>query len=688
MASMMEDLIPLVNKLQDVFNTIGNDTLDLPQIVVVGSQSSGKSSVLENLVGKDFLPRGNGIVTRRPLVLQLVNLRQNADPDLTERAQFLHSPGKVFTDFFEVRKEIEEDTARDAGENKGISRNPIHLKIFSPHVLNLTVVDLPGLTKIPIGDQPSDIEKQIRSLILDYISKPNSIILAVSPANVDLVNSESLKLAKEVDPEGKRTIGVITKIDLMDAGTNALDILTGRVLNLKLGFIGVVNRSQQDTVANKPIIDSLKAETDFFSTHPAYKSISTRCGTAHLAKTLNQVLVNHIRERLPDMKSKLNTMIGQTQQELASYGNPSVESNENKGLMVLRLLTDFARNYTNSIDGTNPYNAHELCGGARIYDIFNHVYGSALKSINPGANLTFQDIRIAIRNSTGPRPSLFVPEIAFEILIKPQIKLLHNPSSRCVELVYEELMKICHSCYNKELLKFPKLNARINEVVSELLRERLTPTVNYVESLIDIQLSYINTLHPDFIGANGAMENIASSMNKKANEVNAMEESNQTPHLITNTRTEAISKSIAIPKSHTLPRRANVTKEADLLENFFGGEKDPNHGEIDKLSAQLDDQTLADEHEDNEIQLIRELIKSYFHITSKSIQDLVPKAIMHLLVNYTKDTLQNQLVSHLYKFEQFDELLMEDETLADERAKCLELLNLYKRAYEIINEAT
>lgn len=128
----------------------------------------------------------------------------------------------------------------------------------------------------------------------------------------------------------------------MDAGTNALDILTGRVLNLKLGFIGVVNRSQQDTVINKPILESLKAEAEFFRNHPAYKSIAHRCGTSHLAKTLNQVLlystrihipqvlVNHIRERLPDMKSKLNTMIGQTQQELASYGDPKVESNENK----------------------------------------------------------------------------------------------------------------------------------------------------------------------------------------------------------------------------------------------------------------------------------------------------------------------------------------------------------------------
>jgi|SRR6185312_14696581 len=144
----MNDLIPLVNKLQDVFNTIGSETVDLPQIIVVGSQSSGKSSVLENIVQRDFLPRGNGIITRRPLVLQLVNISQSDDSTTQEYGEFLHAPAQKFTDFVEIRKEIEAETARVAGQNKGISKSPIHLKIFSSKVLNLTLVDLPGLTKV------------------------------------------------------------------------------------------------------------------------------------------------------------------------------------------------------------------------------------------------------------------------------------------------------------------------------------------------------------------------------------------------------------------------------------------------------------------------------------------------------------------------------------------------------------
>ncbi|KAF6840132.1 dynamin-related protein [Colletotrichum plurivorum] len=531
MASLGDDLLTTVNKLQDlVFNTIGNDSLDLPQIVVVGSQSAGKSSVLENIVGRDFLPRGSGIVTRRPLILQLINVPEDesaADPlqdpyrspDVARRsewAEFHHIPNRRFTDFSDVKREIENETSRVAGNNKGINRQPINLKIYSPHVLNLTLVDLPGLTKVPIGDQPTDIEKQTRNLISEYIAKPNSIILAVSPANVDIVNSEALKLARHVDPLGRRTIGVLTKVDLMDHGTNALDILSGRVYPLKLGFIGVVNRSQQDIQGNKPMEEALKAESEFFRHHPAYRNIAIRCGTHYLAKTLNTTLMAHIRERMPDIKARLNTLMGQTQQELASYGDMHFSGKEHRGSLILQQMTRFATSFISSIDGTSTeISTKELCGGARIYYIFNSVFGMSLESIDPTSNLSALDIRTAIRNSTGPRPSLFVPEMAFDLLVKPQIKLLEIPSQRCVELVYEELIKICHTCGSTELSRYPRLQAKLIEVVSDLLRERLGPTSSYVESLISIQRAYINTNHPNFLGAAAAMSNVVSNKQER-----------------------------------------------------------------------------------------------------------------------------------------------------------------------------
>jgi dynamin 1-like protein len=388
------------------------------------------------------------------------------------------------------------------------------LNLFAQHSL-----------QVPIGDQPTDIEKQTRALISEYIAKPNSIILAVSPANVDLVNSEALKLARQVDPMGKRTIGVLTKLDLMDHGTNALDILSGRVYPLKLGFVGVVNRSQQDIQGNKPLAEALQTERDFFRHHPAYRNIANRCGTQYLAKTLNSTLMSHIRERLPDIKARLNTLMGQTQQELASYGDAAFTGKEHRSSLVLQLMTRFATSFITSIDGTSSeISTKELSGGARIYYIFNSVFGNSLETIDPTQNLSVLDIRTAIRNSTGPRPSLFVPEMAFDLLVKPQIKLLEIPSQRCVELVYEELIKICHTCGSTELSRYPRLQGKLIEVVSDLLRERLGPASSYVESLIAIQRAYINTNHPNFLGAAAAMSSVIQDKQDKEKKLFALEE--------------------------------------------------------------------------------------------------------------------------------------------------------------------
>ncbi|KAK5127224.1 hypothetical protein LTR85_008586 [Meristemomyces frigidus] len=803
MASLGDSLLQTVNKLQDlVFNTIGNDSLDLPQIVVVGSQSSGKSSVLENIVGRDFLPRGSGIVTRRPLILQLINVPSERDdhPEdhevhiphtpasvagQDEFGEFNHIPGRRFYDFSEVRREIENETARIAGNNKGINRQPINLKIYSPHVLSLTLVDLPGLTKVPIGDQPTDIEKQTRTLISEYIAKPNSIILAVSPANVDIVNSEALKLARYVDPTGKRTIGVLTKLDLMDHGTNALDILSGRVYPLKLGFIGVVNRSQQDIQVQKPLAEALAAERDFFRMHPAYRNIASRCGTQFLAKTLNTTLMGHIRERLPDIKARLNTLMGQTQQELATYGTDTFTGKEHRGSLILQLMTRFATSFISSIDGTSSeISTKELCGGARIYYIFNSVFGNSLETIDPTHNLSVLDIRTAIRNSTGPRPSLFVPELAFDLLVKPQIKLLEMPSQRCVELVYEELIKICHTCGSNELSRYPRLQGKLIEVVSDLLRERLGPSSSYVESLISIQRAYINTNHPNFLGAAAAMSSVMQDKHEREKKVAAADEKRKREarrrkelNGVNGTETPAEDDEEEQQQQQSvLPMRsAQRTKETQrsmspaigrdghrlghapsisngnappsggrdsFLNYFFGKENEARAGGNALLPGQsvagtmsglptgsrhvsqniepsiaasfrrgdtrpvvlpevvydgeygveegngMDDPSgpALTEREALETELIRRLISSYFNIVRESIADQVPKAVMHLLVNHSKDVVQNRLVSELYKEGLFEELLYEDDAVRQEREKCEKLLNTYREAAKIIGE--
>ena len=225
-----------------------------------------------------------------------------------EWGEFLHLPGEKFYDFNKIRAEIIRDTEAKTGRNAGISPLPINLRIFSPNVVTLTLVDLPGLTKVPVGDQPKDIERQIKDMLLKYISRPASIILAVTAANQDLANSDGLKLAREVDPEGTRTIGVLTKVDLMsapwsrilsfladkkfvcrDTGTDVVDILAGRIIPLRLGYIPVVNRGQRDIESSKSILAALEHERQFFENHPSYKSKAQYCGTPWLARRLNVV---------------------------------------------------------------------------------------------------------------------------------------------------------------------------------------------------------------------------------------------------------------------------------------------------------------------------------------------------------------------------------------------------------------
>ena len=203
MSEFTANLIRTVNELQDRLNPLVAESIafDLPQIAVIGGQSSGKSSVLESFVGRDFLPRGNNIVTRRPLVLQLINTKHESRGQtnntlidfklnmvfLTEAyGKFLHIPGKVFYDFLEIRDEITNETDREVKDNYGISSKPINLKIYSPDVLDLTLVDLPGMTRIPVGNQPNDIEYRIENMLLEYIERENCLILAVTAANQGL----------------------------------------------------------------------------------------------------------------------------------------------------------------------------------------------------------------------------------------------------------------------------------------------------------------------------------------------------------------------------------------------------------------------------------------------------------------------------------------------------------------------
>jgi len=743
-------LIPVINKLQDVFNTVGADSIQLPQIVIVGSQSSGKSSVIESLVGRSILPRGTGIVTRRPLVLQLIycpkddrvhRSAENGTMDLEEFATFLHKKDQIYTDFDMVRDEISKETDRMAGHNKGICPEPISLKFYSTKVLSLTMVDLPGLTKVAVGDQPEDIETQIRDLLLNYCTNPNSIILAVSPANADMATSEALKMARTIDPDGRRTLAVVTKLDLMDAGTDAIDILCGRVIPVKLGIIGVINRSQQDIIDGKPIDEAIRDEATFLQRK--YPSLATRNGTPYLGKTLNRLLMHHIRDCLPELKTRVNVMTSQFQTLLNSYGADVVDKNTT----LLQIITKFAAAYVSTLEGTSKnIETSELCGGARICYIFHETFGRTLDSIHPLTGLSAMDILTAIRNATGPRPALFVPEVSFELLVKRQIRRLEEPSLRCVELVHEEMQRIIQHCGNEvqqEMLRFHKLHEKIIDVVTNLLRSRLPPTNAMVENIVAIELAYINTKHPDFWKDAASVGSMMKSpdlevdrdirQSRPRGPSNSSGDSRQTrsrpqsvhfPASANGDISDNSDKENSGPRapprlppgettinastwlSNILPAPKEGSREREMSPHNAGASgahkalttvQDQDQALAAQVTSPIKPVNLLDEvpthqgrqlnpREQRDCQVIEQLIKSYFYIVRKSIQDSVPKSIMHFLVNFVKDNLQSELVSSLYKQEEIAKLLSESEHIGQRRKEAGEMLNALQKAGQIISE--
>lgn len=255
---------------------------------------------------------------------------------------------------------------RIGGNNAGISNTPIRLKLYSPNVLTLTLIDLPGITRNPIGDQPADIEMQVRELCEKYCSNSRALILAVTAANTDLANSDGLSVAKKVDPRGERTIGVITKLDLMDEGTDASAILSNRLIPLKLGYIGMVNRSQKEINTKTSVQDSRKKEKQFFTTHPSYDE--RRMGTEYLTQELSKLLYHHIRKSLPSLRNEINSRVLKVDSELRDLGvsplddiNYSAEDvaethrvpgSENRmSEVMLNIITRYAKKYSSAIEG-------------------------------------------------------------------------------------------------------------------------------------------------------------------------------------------------------------------------------------------------------------------------------------------------------------------------------------------------
>ena len=280
-------------EIRSILQQVGqSNALTLPSIVVIGSQSSGKSSVLEAIVGHEFLPKGSNMVTRRPIELTLVNTPEAS-------AEYGEFPalglGKI-TDFSHIQKTLT-DLNLAVPAKDCVSDDPIQLSIFSPNVPDLSLIDLPGYIQVVGMDQPVELKQKISDLCDKYIQPPN-VILAISAADVDLANSTALRASRRVDPRGERTIGVITKMDLVEP-QRGVGMLSDRKYPLRLGYVGVVSRVPQSTGLFSRNSGNITAavtrnENAFFSAHPLEFGPESELsvGTTTLRKKLMYVLEN------------------------------------------------------------------------------------------------------------------------------------------------------------------------------------------------------------------------------------------------------------------------------------------------------------------------------------------------------------------------------------------------------------
>uniref|UniRef100_A0AAZ3RAN6 Dynamin-2 n=1 Tax=Oncorhynchus tshawytscha TaxID=74940 RepID=A0AAZ3RAN6_ONCTS len=694
----MEDLIPLINKLQDAFSCIGQScNLDLPQIAVVGGQSAGKSSVLENFVGRDFLPRGSGIVTRRPLVLQLVN-------NQAEYAEFLHCKGRKFVDFDEVRLEIEAETDRITGSNKGISAVPINLRVYS--------------LMVAVGDQPVDIEHQIRDMLMQFITKESCLILAVTPANQDLANSDALKISKEVDPQGLRTIG-------------------NKLLPLRRGYIGVVNRSQKDIDGRKDIKAALGAERKFFLSHPGYRHIADRMGTPHLQKTLNQQLTNHIRDTLPGLRSKLQSQLLSLEKEVEEYKNFKPDDPTRKTKALLQMVQQFGVDFEKRIEGSgDQVDTAELSGGARINRIFHERFPFELVKMEFDEKELRREISYAIKNIHGVRTGLFTPDLAFEAIVKKQIIKLKEPCLKCMDLVIQELINTVRQCTNKctgKLGSYPRLREETERIVTTYVRERDIKTKDQVLLLIDIELSYINTNHEDFIGFANEREHTSGRRDDwevirrgwLTINISIMkggskdywfvltaeslswykdEEEKEKKYMLPldNLKLRDVEKGFMSTK-HTFAifntESRNVYKDLRQIELACDTQEDVDSWKASFLRAGVypekdQDQKNPSQSEsfsmdpqlERQVETIRNLVDSYIGIVNKSIRDLMPKTIMHLMINSAKDFIHSELLAYLYSCGDQGSLMEESADQAQRRDEMLRMYHALKEALLIIGD--
>ena len=346
---------------------------------------------------------------------------------------------------------------------------------------------MPGLTKIPIDGQPKSIVGELEDMARSYIKGDNAIILAVTPANADLATSDALHLAREVDPSGDRTIGVLTKLDIMDPGTNARDVLAGASVRLKHGWIGIVNRGQADIVSGMAMDKARARELAFFKASPHYADLKN-VGTGFLAGRLADHLTGAIRRQLPAITQGISSGIAGLERELASLGGPAVDGRGGMVHLLLQLCRQFEDAFAAAVDGGKN-------GGEAILSVFEKRLADNIARLGFSKILEPANVRRVVEEADGYQPHLVAPEMGYRRLLQECLALFARPADTAVEEVHAILRQIVARTLDAPecagLAQYAGLRASIARAASSALDAFKADARAMVLTLVEMERSYL-----------------------------------------------------------------------------------------------------------------------------------------------------------------------------------------------------
>ncbi|XP_061089713.1 interferon-induced GTP-binding protein Mx3-like [Conger conger] len=467
-----EKVRPCIDLIDSLRSLGVEKDLALPAIAVIGDQSSGKSSVLEALSGV-ALPRGSGIVTRCPLELKMKRLKEeeawHAKISYNDRVEEIDDPDDVEMRIREAQDEM-------AGVGVGISDDLISLEISSPGVPDLTLIDLPGIARVAVKGQPENIGEQIKRLIKKFIKKQETINLVVVPCNVDIATTEALQMAQEEDPEGERTLGILTKPDLVDKGTEetVVDIVHNEVINLTKGYMIVKCRGQKEIKDKVSLNEATYKEKAFFQDHSHFSALFDEgfATIPKLAEKLTLELVHHIEKSLPRLEQQIEVKLEDTHAELDKYGGGPPEDPAKRMYFLIDKVTAFTQDITNLTLGEELRNGNKF----NLFSDLRREFAKWKAHLDHSGDTFNQRIEEQVHeyevNYRGRELPGFINYKTFEILVKDQLKKLEEPAVKKLKGVTDIVRKAFLQLAHSNLMGFPNLLKSAKTKIEDIKKEK------------------------------------------------------------------------------------------------------------------------------------------------------------------------------------------------------------------------